>query len=173
MVFYVSFYNALSDLDDADRLSMYDAIMKYGLFGEVIDLPRHLRPLFTLLQPNIDASINRHIASVENGKNGGAPEGNRNASKEGKQPKKQPEKQPKNNHENDTAIDTNTAINKATDTATDIERENPRGGGSGEDSINSWFPSPLKDDRDAYKRTSDQEFEKMRQANLQKLGFPS
>ena len=135
---------------------MYDAIMKYGLFGEVIDLPRHLRSNFKLLKPNIDASINRHIASVENGKKGGAPKGNQNASKDRKQPKIQPE----NNHETDTAID------KTTDADNNLERENARGGGSKVNAFEVLFPPVVKDDHEAYKKATEEETEQMRNAAL-------
>ena len=93
VVFYESYYEAVRDLSDADRLSMYDAILDFGFKGEVADLPPHLKPLLILIMPNVSASKRRREASIANGKMGGAPKGNQNARKNNlKQPKNNPEK---------------------------------------------------------------------------------
>ena len=87
VVFLPSYYEAIKDLPESDRLQMYDAILRYGLYGELIELPPALRAMLTLIKPNIDASQNRYRSAKENGSKGGAPLGNQNARK----------KQPENN----------------------------------------------------------------------------
>ena len=34
-----SYYEAIKDLPDADRLALYDCLVRYGLYGEEIELP--------------------------------------------------------------------------------------------------------------------------------------
>lgn len=72
-VFLPSYYDALKDLPDDARHQLYDAIMQYVFEGRAPELPSILEGYFRLMQPNIDASIKRYNASVENGKKGGRP----------------------------------------------------------------------------------------------------
>lgn len=69
-VIYKSFYEAIKDLPDEDRLVLMDAIMEYGLYG--IE-PEGLSPVpkcvFTLIKPQLDANNRKY----ENGKKGGRP----------------------------------------------------------------------------------------------------
>ena len=65
-VFYSSFYEALSELDDADRLAAYDAICRYSLTGEEPETAGIVRAIFLLVKPVIDANTERR----ENGKKG-------------------------------------------------------------------------------------------------------
>lgn len=95
-----SYYEAICSLDDMDRLAMYEAMVRYGLYGDLPDLPSHLKALFTLIQPSMAASRNRWEAAKENGEKGG-------------RPKNKPEKnqretreEPKQNQDIDTDIDT-------------------------------------------------------------------
>lgn len=102
-----SFYEAMKGLPDTERLSLYDSICEYSLNGKP---PDNLSPmassLFILMKPNIDSSNKRYRASVENGKKGGAPKGNKNAKKQPKnnQTNNQKNKQ-KNNHDYDYDLD--------------------------------------------------------------------
>lgn len=109
VVILPSFYEAIRDLPDSDRLTMYDCIVLYGLYGETVDLPPHLKGFFTLIKPFIDSSKKRFEAATQNGKKGGAPLGNHNRKK------KQPEINQKNNHTFNHDIDT--------DIDTDIEKD--------------------------------------------------
>lgn len=69
-----SYYEAISPLEDGDRLALYDAILGYVFADqEPVELHGVLKSLFTLLRPNIDNSIRQYRASVENGKRGGRP----------------------------------------------------------------------------------------------------
>jgi len=78
-IFYETYYEAFSELPDEDRLRVYDALIAYGLYGEATDLPKRLRPYMALIRPGMDSAKRRYAASVENGKKGGAPKGNKNA----------------------------------------------------------------------------------------------
>ncbi len=116
VVFLPSFHVAIKDFSDADRLLMYDAIVRYGLYGEVIDLPPVLRSMFALIKPNIDASQNRHRAAKENGKLGGAPKGNQNA-------RKQPENNQTDNQNSNQTDNQDTDIDSDIDIDSDFECE--------------------------------------------------
>lgn len=76
VVFLPSYHEAIKDLPDSDRLQMYDAIVRYGLYGEIVEMSPLTKSLFTLIRPNIDSSQNRYRAAVENGKTGGRPRKN-------------------------------------------------------------------------------------------------
>lgn len=68
--FYRSFYEAIRDLPNDIKLEVYTAIVEYGLYGEA---PEEMKPftkaVFTLVKPNIDASLTRY----QNGRKGGRP----------------------------------------------------------------------------------------------------
>lgn len=69
-----SYFEVIEELDDKQRLAMYDAIMRYAFYGELPeDLPPFAKGYFRLMQPTIDASIRRRTANSENGKKGGRP----------------------------------------------------------------------------------------------------
>ena len=68
-VFYKSFAEALAYVDDAARLKCYDAIVKYALYGEEIELNGVPKVVFELVRPQIDANNKRY----EDGKKGGRP----------------------------------------------------------------------------------------------------
>jgi len=106
-VFYRSFFNAISSVQDKNaRLDLYDMIAKFALNNE---LPATSEPLinavFQLIKPLIENADRRYITSVENGKKGGAPKGNKNALK--KQPK-----QPKNNLNVNDNVNKNENVNE-------------------------------------------------------------
>ena len=74
VVYLASFHEAIRPLQDADRLKVYDAVLDYGIYGDLPEeLPVHLQGYFALMKPNIDNSKNRYMAAVENGKKGGRP----------------------------------------------------------------------------------------------------
>ena len=66
MVFYRSFYEALKDLPDSERLQVYDAIFSYGLDQKEIKLIGINSVIWKLIKPNIDANLRRY----ENGLKG-------------------------------------------------------------------------------------------------------
>ncbi len=84
MLIYKSFIDVSDDLNDKDYRLFWDAIHKYGVYGQNIpQFENHtLNALMVLIQPLLKANIRNY----ENGKKGGAPKGNRNAKTTEKQP---------------------------------------------------------------------------------------
>jgi len=72
-VFLESYHEALRGLPDTSRLQMLDAILGYVFDGVIPQLSPELASLWVLIRPNVDASMRRYQASVENGKKGGRP----------------------------------------------------------------------------------------------------
>ena len=70
-IFYRSFKESMSDLSDADKLIMYEAITDYSLDMKETGFPK---ALFSLIRPFLDANTQRW----KNGCKGGAPKGNKN-----------------------------------------------------------------------------------------------
>lgn len=68
-VFYKSFYEALQDLKDKDRLKVYDAICEMALNDNESKLTGIAKTIFTLIKPQVLANSRRY----ENGKKGGRP----------------------------------------------------------------------------------------------------
>ena len=79
-VFYASFYEALQDLKDKDRLKMYDAICELALNNKETKMAGLTKTIFTLIKPQILANQKRY----ENGKKGGRPKKETNGLKEEK-----------------------------------------------------------------------------------------
>ena len=95
IVFYRSFYEAISQLQDAEtKNKVYEAVFEYGLNGNEIELTGIAGALFTAFKPQIDKNNKRY----ENSLKGGAPKGNSNAKKQPKTTKEQP-KTTKNNQD--------------------------------------------------------------------------
>lgn len=92
-VFYRSFAEALTDLDEITRVHCYDAIIDYAINGSERELQGIESAVFKLIKPQIDANNRR----FENGLRGGAPKGNQNARKTNKNNLETTNKQPKNN----------------------------------------------------------------------------
>ena len=93
-IFYKSFYESIKELAPEEQAQIYNAIFEYQFENNVVELKGVCKSIFTLIIPQLDANNKRYI----NGCKGGAPKGNKNATK--KQPKnnqKTTKKQPKNN----------------------------------------------------------------------------
>ena len=73
-IFYRSFKESMSDLSDADKLIMYEAITDYSLDMKEPELTGFPKALFSLIRPFLDA----HTQRWKNGCKGGAPKGNKN-----------------------------------------------------------------------------------------------
>lgn len=93
-VFYKSFFEAIKELKEKDRLKVYDAICEYALNGNESELKGIPKAIVEMAKPVIDSSNNKYKACIENGKKGGAPKGNQNAKKTTQENN---QKQPKNN----------------------------------------------------------------------------
>lgn len=79
-VFYASFYEALQDLKDKERLKMYDAICELALNNKETKMAGLAKTIFTLIKPQILANQKRY----ENGKKGGRPKKETNGLQEEK-----------------------------------------------------------------------------------------
>jgi hypothetical protein len=94
-----SYYEAIKDLPDSDRLSIVDAIFRYVFEAAAPEsLSPHLAGYFILLRPNIDSSVRKYAAQKSNGAKGGRPP----------KPKDNPSKtqlKPNGNQEKDTDTD--------------------------------------------------------------------
>ena len=74
VVFFRSYYNSILLMSEENQLEIYNAIFNYAFNGIIpSDLSNEVKSVFLLMKPNIDSSINRYKASVENGKKGGRP----------------------------------------------------------------------------------------------------
>jgi hypothetical protein len=71
MVIYRSFFEALKDLPESNRLQVWDAICELGLNGVEVELSGLSKTIFTLIKPQIDANNRRAAAGIENGHKGG------------------------------------------------------------------------------------------------------
>jgi hypothetical protein len=75
-IFYRSFFDAITELDEKDRGTISYAIMQYGVTGETPNLTGYLKSMFLLIKPQIDANSNRYengCKGAEFGKLGGRP----------------------------------------------------------------------------------------------------
>lgn len=92
MPFFKSFEEAISDIqDEKTQLSLYRAIVRYGLYGEEPTLTGLAATLWKLILPN----LKNNRKQFENAIKGGAPKGNKNALKNNpNSTQKQPEINP-------------------------------------------------------------------------------
>ena len=73
--FYFSYYDSFQELEDTDRLAMYDGITSYGFYGNEPVLKSAIaRACWKLIKPLLEKSRKNY----ENGIKGGAPKGSRN-----------------------------------------------------------------------------------------------
>lgn len=93
VVFLPSYHEAIRDLPDEERLQAYDAIVRYGLYGEITEMTPVMKALFSLIKPNIDASQRRYRAAKENGGKGGRPTKNQTENQKQNQKQNQTENQ--------------------------------------------------------------------------------
>ena len=80
-----SYYEAMEDLPDTDRLQLFDCLMRYGLYGEEAELPAHLRGYFALMRPTLDKALRNYDIACENGRKGGRPPKNQGENQGGYQ----------------------------------------------------------------------------------------
>lgn len=80
--FFISFYDALNELPPEEFKKVIIAICEYAFFDKEPNLPKTLLVPFKLIKPVIDKTLRISEIRSEQGKKGGAPIGNRNASKQ-------------------------------------------------------------------------------------------
>ena len=68
-VFYDSFYRAMKNLNNDERIEYIDAICNYSLYDIRIDMSPKIASLFELVKAQIDANIKKR----KDGKKGGRP----------------------------------------------------------------------------------------------------
>lgn len=78
---FEKFGDVCAALNEADRKDLIYAINMYGMFGEEIELPYHLAPIFIALKEDIDNSKE----SRKRGSTGGRPSGKQGVSEKQKQ----------------------------------------------------------------------------------------
>lgn len=108
-VFYRSFYESIKRLPERAQLSLFHAVVEYGLnqvapdFTGISQQP-FVEAIFAGIRPQLDANHKRFLNGCkggEYGKMGGAPKGNQNARKD-KQPQNNPKSTPNvNENENE------------------------------------------------------------------------
>lgn len=94
--FYRSFMDTMAGLPDNDRLAVYEAIASYSLDLEEPSLTGVQKVVFGVIRQKLDANIRRWETGCKGGvygNQGGAPKGNKNATKE--TTPKQPQINPK------------------------------------------------------------------------------
>lgn len=133
-VFLRSYYEAIQSLPDEYRLELLDAVLQYAFQGQI---PEELSPLircsFTLLVPNIDSSIRRYAACLENGHKGGRPSkqsredaSSENQTKTKTKPKRNQtgtKTKPNQNQDKDKEKDTDMEMDTDMDMDTEMETE--------------------------------------------------
>ena len=120
VVFLPSFHEAIKDLPDAERLGAYDAVIRYGLYGEVIEMTPVVKSLFALMRPVIDSSQRRYRTAKANGSKGGRPKKNQTENQNVNQT---------DNQEKDYDLDSDMDIEKDSKKEKDSEKENQAGDG--------------------------------------------
>ena len=85
MIFYASWKEALKGLPDSVRLEVYEAAIDFAMSGEEPELSGTAALAFSFIRQDIIRDMQKYERICErnraNGKKGGAPAGNRNASK--------------------------------------------------------------------------------------------
>lgn len=133
-----SYYEAIRNLPDTERLLLWDAIMDYGFGNDVEDLPPMLRACFTLLEPVIKKSVEYYQTQKKNGKKGGRPpKAKRNPN----------ETQRKPNQKHDSDYEPDNDIEPDCDNETDIGSDADQGENEPENFIFFWQAYPKKVNR--------------------------
>lgn len=69
LTFYRSFYEAIKNLKEEQRLQLYDAIFQYQFEDKIIQFDDPiLNSFWILIQPNIDASNSKKLAGAKGGR---------------------------------------------------------------------------------------------------------
>jgi hypothetical protein len=96
-VFYRSFYEAISELNNEQKGVIFDAICGYGLDQKLPDVNGVEKAIFTLIRPQLDANHRKYengLKGKESGALGGRPKGSKNPKKTPKKPLANPKLTP-------------------------------------------------------------------------------
>ena len=69
-VFYASYYEAIKELEESDRLKVYDAICEYALNHKEIELGGVAKGIMKIIKPLLDSNFQKRMANSENGRKG-------------------------------------------------------------------------------------------------------
>jgi len=72
-VFYETAYEPIKELSKDDQLMFYEAIIRYGLYGELPEFTGKDKAIWYLIQFGIDEAKKRRETSISNGSKGGRP----------------------------------------------------------------------------------------------------
>jgi hypothetical protein len=72
-IIYRSYFEAIENLNDADKGVLFSAICRYGLDGVEPEFDGYFKMFWVMLKPTLDKSMKRYETSVENGSKGGRP----------------------------------------------------------------------------------------------------
>ena len=77
-IFYRSYKDSIDELEDKEKLLLYEAIANYGLDKKELELPKGaVKAIFHGVKAQLDANWKKYLNSLQ----GGAPKGNANAKK--------------------------------------------------------------------------------------------
>lgn len=124
--FFWSFKDAIMGLEDEkEKLAIYEALTDYAFLGiEPTDLTPICKIIWKLVKPNIDSSIRRYDACVNNGKKGAEYGSLGGRPKNKKATKKTPEETPKETPEETPKKPLNKNKNKDKDKNKDLKENN-------------------------------------------------
>ena len=124
--FFWSFKDAIMGLEDEkEKLAIYEALTDYAFLGiEPTDLTPICKIIWKLVKPNIDSSIRRYDACVNNGKKGAEYGSLGGRPKNKKATKKKPEETPKETPEETPKKPLNKNKNKDKDKNKDLKENN-------------------------------------------------
>lgn len=66
LTFFESYFDAIEDFDDADRLALYDGLMRYVFRGEEPEFDGFKATAWKLIRPNVDKSLKRSRTNRDN-----------------------------------------------------------------------------------------------------------
>ena len=69
-IFYRSFYETISDLDDKQQLQIYKAIAELSLNDNLIALEGISKTIFRLIEPQLKANKKRYLNGLKGGEHG-------------------------------------------------------------------------------------------------------
>ena len=116
-----SYYEAVRDLPDAERLRIYDAMADFGFGNETAELPPLLNAIFRLITPSLGKSVRFEQKQRENGAKGGRPGKTRND--DGITQAKPKETQNDSGENLDVAVDIDLDVDIAKDIDLDVEND--------------------------------------------------
>lgn len=115
-----SYYEAIRDLPDEERLAIYDAILDFGFGNDPAPLPPLLNGYFSLIKPTLERSIRFERKQRANGEKGGRPsEPKNNLAETQNKPRNNPDETQSDFGEN---LDIDVDVDVANEIDIDIEK---------------------------------------------------